>query len=180
MLASRPAVLRGEDKPRDNAERVGFAGLAYDRKHFATATRLWAEELEDDPGIASDLKAGHRYNAACAAALAGSGKAADDPPPDEAARSGSRTQARNWLHADLGLCGKQLGGGTAEARAAVVKALQHWQEDSDLAGIRDALALARLPEAEQKEWQALWAEVEALLKRAQGQTEAKSEGKKQP
>jgi hypothetical protein len=31
----------------------------------------------------------------------------------------------------------------------------------------DAEALARLPEPERNEWQALWAEVEALLKRAQ-------------
>jgi Tfp pilus assembly protein PilF len=38
---------------------------------------------------------------------------------------------------------------------------------SALAGIRDALALARLPKAEQKKWQALWAEVEAVFARAE-------------
>jgi hypothetical protein len=49
-----------------------------------------------------------------------------------------------------------------------VKMLQHWQADSDLAGIRDPEALAKLPEAERKEWQALWAEVDALIAKAEG------------
>ena len=35
-----------------------------------------------------------------------------------------------------------------------------------LAGLPDAEALASLPEAERKEWQALWADVEALIARA--------------
>jgi hypothetical protein len=48
----------------------------------------------------------------------------------------------------------------------VVEALQHWDKDSDLAGIRATQSLAKLPEAERKEWQAIWAEVESLLKRA--------------
>jgi hypothetical protein len=34
---------------------------------------------------------------------------------------------------------------------------------SDLAGIRDAEALAKLPEPERQEWQALWADVDSLL-----------------
>ena len=38
-------------------------------------------------------------------------------------------------------------------------------------GIRDAEALAKLPEAERKAWQSLWADVDALLKQAKtGQT----------
>jgi hypothetical protein len=34
--------------------------------------------------------------------------------------------------------------------------------------VRDPDALARLPEAERAAWQALWADVEALLKKALG------------
>ena len=45
--------------------------------------------------------------------------------------------------------------------------LLHWQNDGDLAGIRDEAALAKLPEAERKEWQGLWGDVKALLERAQ-------------
>ena len=48
-------------------------------------------------------------------------------------------------------------------RALVAKTLGHWKADADLAGVRDADALAKLPEAERAEWQALWDEVDALL-----------------
>ena len=34
----------------------------------------------------------------------------------------------------------------------------HLKECRDLAGFRDATALAKLPEAERKQWQSLWAE----------------------
>jgi hypothetical protein len=37
----------------------------------------------------------------------------------------------------------------------------------DLAGLRDEVALAKLPVDEQKACRALWAEVDALLKKAQ-------------
>ena len=33
-----PAVLKGEDRPADNAERLAFAQMAYDSKHFTAAT----------------------------------------------------------------------------------------------------------------------------------------------
>ena len=46
------------------------------------------------------------------------------------------------------------------------EALSHWREDADLAGVRDADALMKLPDAERQEWQKLWQEVEALLKQA--------------
>ena len=50
--------------------------------------------------------------------------------------------------------------------------LNRWGAGTGAACIRDAIALAELSEPERKEWQAIWAEVEALLKRAQGQTPA--------
>ena len=47
------------------------------------------------------------------------------------------------------------------------KALARWREDPDLAGLRDADALERLPPAERQEWRALWQEVADLLRRAE-------------
>jgi hypothetical protein len=44
--------------------------------------------------------------------------------------------------------------------------LAHWKLDSDLAGVRDQPALARLAEDEQKVWRAFWSEVEAVVARA--------------
>ena len=47
----------------------------------------------------------------------------------------------------------------------VQQTLEHWQADPDLAGVRDADALAKLPEAERRRLAVLWAEVDALLAR---------------
>ncbi len=44
-----PAILRGEDKPADNAERMTFAEIAYGSKHFAAAARLWSEAWRATP-----------------------------------------------------------------------------------------------------------------------------------
>src|SRR5262249_14505894 len=75
-----PAVLGGDDKPKDAAEGIEFADMAYKTKQFGPSARLYAESLRTDPKLAEDMKAGHRYNAACAAALAGAGQGADMPP----------------------------------------------------------------------------------------------------
>jgi hypothetical protein len=158
-----PALLRGEDKPADNAERLDFAKVAYDQKKFAFATRLWAEALASDPKLADDPLAQHRYNAARAAALAAAGQGQNEPPLDVAAKAKLRGQALEWLKAELTVWTKLLESGPPQARPAIVQTLSHWQEDADLAGIRDAAALAQLPAAEQKQWQALWAQVEASL-----------------
>ena len=44
--------------------------------------------------------------------------------------------------------------------------MQHWRNDDDLAGVRGKDALARIPAGERKEWERLWAEVDALIRRA--------------
>jgi hypothetical protein len=45
--------------------------------------------------------------------------------------------------------------------------LAPWRDDPDLAGLRDAGALKRLPPAERQECRALWQEVADLLRRAE-------------
>jgi hypothetical protein len=141
---------------------------AYDAKKFASAARLWAEARETRPKLSDDplTQARYNFNAACAAALAAAGQGQDEPPLDDTAKTKLRRQALDWLRAELTALGKLLAPGTPQVRAAVADDLQHWNQDSDLAGIRTAESLAKLPEAERKEWQALWSEVEALLKRA--------------
>jgi hypothetical protein len=62
-----------------------------------------------------------------------------------------------------------LEGGDEPARKQVViRTLAHWKADSDLAGIRDEAALAKLPEAEREAFRSLWADVEALRVKAGG------------
>jgi len=161
-----PALLRGDDKPADNAERLSFARIAYDQKKFAFATRLWAEALASDPKLGDDRQIQPRYNAARAAALAAASQGKDEPPLDDAAKAKLRRQALDWLRAELTVWTKQLASAPPQARPAIVQTLSHWQKDPDLAGIRVAAALAKLPAEEQKAFTQLWADVAALLKKA--------------
>jgi serine/threonine protein kinase/tetratricopeptide (TPR) repeat protein len=163
-----PAVLRGDDKPKDAAETIGFADLAYTMKRFVPAARLYSESLRADPKVAEDMKAGHRYNAACAAARAVAGQGGDKPPLDEKEKTRWRKQALDWLRADLSHWTKQAENGKREAKALVSQKLQHWKTDSDLAGIRDKAALQSLPEAERAAWRDFWANVNAVRTRADG------------
>ena len=160
------ANVRGEQQPRDNLERLQLAQRAYDKALHAAAAKLWADALDADPKLAEDRQAQHRYNAACAAALAGSGQGKDVPAPDDAAKAKLREQARAWLQAELAVWTKFVESGPPQARPFIVQTLQHWQNDTDLAGIREAKALEALPEAEREPWRALWAGVDALLARA--------------
>jgi hypothetical protein len=77
-----------------------------------------------------------------------------------------RVQALDWLKAELATWARVLDAGGAQARSAVTKNLRHWQADSDLAGVRDRDALAKLPADERRAWEALWEDVDALLKAA--------------
>jgi len=142
--------LSGEDKPKDESEAIGFAesvfGRQSDMPHRPECTRIFAVH----PKVSDDLNSGNRYNAACAAALAGSGKDKEVPPLDDAARVNWRTKAREWLRADLTAWNKRMDG-PAEGREPIATALAHWKVDTDLAAIRDPEALAKLPEAERDE-----------------------------
>jgi serine/threonine-protein kinase len=178
-LADRlPAILRGDDRPADNAERLALAQICYDTKRPAAAVRFWAEALAADPKLGDDRRAGHLYNAACAAALAGSGQGADDPKPDDTARARLRGQALDWLEAELAAWARVLDAGDPQARSVVAQDLRHWQADPDLAGVRDRDALAKLPADERRAWAALWKDVDALLEGAArpGPTVSKPDG----
>jgi hypothetical protein len=59
----------------------------------------------------------------------------------------------------------------------VEAALKHWQRDADLAGVRDAGAVARLPAEERAAWRELWADVAAVLAQARQKTEQERPGR---
>jgi tetratricopeptide (TPR) repeat protein len=169
-LAPRlPALLRGEDQPRDNGERLAFAHMAKDRQHYVVATRLWAEALKADPGCANDFEAAPRYHAACAAALAVADQGADAAPRDDHEQIRLRKQALAWLHAELAWRSHQLDGDSPIDPTAAREALRRWQEDPDLASIRDAAALTPLPAEERNACTQLWVDVAALVKKAEEQ-----------
>jgi tetratricopeptide (TPR) repeat protein len=155
-----PAVLQDQDKPAEAADYVAFAELCSIKKQYAAAVRLYAEAFAAKPQLADDVKAGHRYNAACAAVLAAGGQGTDTVAQDGKERARWRHQGLDWLRADLAAWAK------AADRDLVQRTLQHWHQDSNLAGARDREALAKLPATERQAWTEFWFDVVNLLKKA--------------
>ncbi len=48
--------------------------------------------------------------------------------------------------------------------------MQHWQQDKDFVGVREIVALEKLPTTERDEWRKLWADVADTLDKAQKAT----------
>ena len=168
LEAKLPAILKGETTPRDSAERLALANVCIKTGRYATSARFWDEAFAETPALADDLARGHRYDAACSASLAASGRGKDEPMPDDPAKVRLREQARSWLRADLAAWVKRLDGGDAKDRPVIVQTLDHWKTDGDLVGLRDEAGLAKLPQGEREAFRALWADVEVLRKKAGG------------
>jgi tetratricopeptide (TPR) repeat protein len=99
-----------------------------------------------------------RYNAACAAVLAGTGQGRDAPAAD--GRVALRCQALEWLRADL--TAYRRGFDPGWPRAAIERDMDHWLTDSDLTLVRQPMAIGLLPADERAGWTALWADVRKL------------------
>jgi tetratricopeptide (TPR) repeat protein len=166
LEAKLPAFLKGEFQPRDTTQRLALAQVCQAKKLHHATSRLFAAAFVADPKLADFLPAQHRYHAACAAALAAAGRGKDAAKLDAKQRARLRRQALAWLRADLALYAKLTASGPTAARSFVRQALKHWQQDKDLAGIRDKAALAKLPAEEHSACERLWADVAALLKKA--------------
>ncbi len=158
--------LKGQFQPTTSDERLGLGNWCENKKLHHAATSLYAAAFAADPKPGDDLNAGHRYAAARFASLAAAGLGEDAAKLDNAERTRLRKQALEWLRADLALRTKQLESGKPADRAAVQQTVRGWQKDTDLAGIRDAAALANLSGEEQKACSQLWTDVAALLKKA--------------
>jgi superkiller protein 3 len=163
-----PGFLEGKTTAASPEEWIELAGLCTLKRHNGAAAHCYEEAFAAEPKLAEDLGAAHRYNAAGAAALAGCGKSKDGEKLDEKEKARWRRQALGWLNADLALRAKQLAGGQPADRADVQAKLRYWQSDAAFAGVRGPEALAKLTEAERRDWQKLWNDVADLLKRAEG------------
>jgi superkiller protein 3 len=168
LEAKLPALLKGQFQSTDTEERLALAEVCQAKKLHHAAARLYLDLFAGHPKLADNLQAGHRYNAACSAALAAASQGKDAGKFDDKERARLRQQALDWLHAELAIYTKLTAGGPVNARSFVQQTLKHWQKDTDLAGIRDKEAMAKLPAEEQKACTQLWADVAALLKKAEG------------
>jgi tetratricopeptide (TPR) repeat protein len=163
-LAQRlPAVLRGDHKPKDAAEGLDFALLAYHARQFGLSARLYAESFRVDPELAEDIAVPYRYMAACSASLAAADEGSAEPPLDEPSKARWRQQALAWLKADLAYATKLVQTGLPGVKEEIDQRLRRWKADPDLAGIRDEDALDELQETEARAWRDLWAAVDALI-----------------
>jgi hypothetical protein len=124
------------------------------------------------------LKVQHRYNAACCAALAAAGQGENGAKLDDMERGRLRKQALGWLKDDLALRTKQLESGPPADRAAVQQKMKHWQQDRDLASLRDKAELERLSAEDRAACAKLWADVAALLKKFEDQEQQSAEAGK--
>jgi tetratricopeptide (TPR) repeat protein len=159
-------VLDG-DARAGAGESIVFAQICEKahRMQYAAAARFFAAAFAEQPKLAEDFRAHHRYNAACAAALAGCGQGKDADGLSEKERADLRQQALDWLRADLAAHSAQLTKEPERAGPVVIK-MQHWQADTDLAGVRGD-SQTTLPPDERQAWQQLWADVAKTLARAQ-------------
>jgi serine/threonine protein kinase len=162
-----PAILEGKDNLADNAERLALAQMCFEHKKlYVASVRFYEDSFAADPKLAENPGNGYRYNAACAATLAGCGQGKDADKLDEKERARLRQRALEWLRADLALWAKQADSADPKSREAVQQQLKHWQTDADLAVVRGQDALAKLPAEEQEAWRKLWDDVAVVLKRA--------------
>src|SRR5262249_8088990 len=130
-----------------------------------TAARFYARAFAAGARSVSKPPRPDRFDAACSAALAAAGRTADADGLDDARRAALRQQALGWLKADLKELELKSASDRAKARPAVQAVLRRWQRVADLASVRDAEALARLPEAEARAWRDFWKRVTVQLTR---------------
>ncbi len=134
----------------------------YKEELYTAAARWYDHVFESDPKLAEDLTNGSRYNAACCAALAASGKG-DGKELSESQRSSLRKRALGWLREDLVARASLAEKNSSQDRTNAMWALEYSQSDTDLSGIRDASQITKLPESEQQPLTEFWAEVAEVL-----------------
>ena len=164
-----PAILAGKVKTNDPAELLALAKLCQEpyKRLYAAAAQFYIDAFTAQPRLADDLNTPRRYNAACAAALAGCRQGADADKLEAKERARLRRQALDWLRADLKAYRQLLEKSAGKAGPAIAQRMQHWLKDGDFAGVRGDKGLAKLPEEERFVWRKLWADVAKMLAEAQ-------------
>jgi tetratricopeptide (TPR) repeat protein len=170
ILPNLPAFLEGKYRPQNNDERLALLGVCQFTNRTCAAARLYADAFANDPRLAEDLGASHRFNAARVAALAGCGVGLDGAKLTTAERAPWRRHVRDWLRADLAASGKLLETKTGASRDLARKTLANWKSEPGLTGLRDSTAMDAIAQDERNEWLALWQAVEDVLTRARGAT----------
>jgi Flp pilus assembly protein TadD len=162
LLARLPEVAAGHAAltPAEAAELAELCRRPGVRRY---APAVWLYQERPGPVVVPAAATGARswYNPACAAALVAAGKDADLTRVGVEEWGYYTGQAHGWLKKDLATLAAQAK--APATRDAVRRMLEHWKKDRDLAAVRDPEWLAAMPVSDRKRWEALWAEVDALL-----------------
>jgi Flp pilus assembly protein TadD len=168
MRPRLPALVRGDERLAEG-EAIEFAWLCQEpfERRYALAARFFAAAFSAQPGLADTRQPRFRYAAARAACRAACGQGADAATLNEQDRSRLRSQALNWLQADLAWSLRELTAARQPRQVLdVLQVLQLWPKDSALEGVREPQALAQLPQQEGEDWQKLWRETQNVLELA--------------
>ncbi|MHC4938997.1 MAG: protein kinase domain-containing protein [Planctomycetota bacterium] len=156
LVDQLPDIRAGKKQPDSAQDAIDLSMVLYLKKRHVEALRFSLDAFEREPGLIDDLAESHRHNAACMAALAGTGQGVDAADADESQRKAWRARALAWKRADLQAYRRG-------ERQPLVDNLTHWQQDPDLAFVREHEHLARLPKPEAEQWHAFWRDVQAAL-----------------
>jgi len=169
QLATRAdALLAGEIEPASPRERVLFATLCYEWSDSPRATREFAAAFAADPRLADEPSCYERgrwrwraiYAHACMhAGMAGS-RCAEALGEEEARALRARSLAA--FREEVAALERKLETSTAPEVVDTLAAFRAW-----CGPVRYGDRLARLPEAEQRDWAAYWKDVDRLWRRAQ-------------
>jgi serine/threonine-protein kinase len=161
-----PAILAGKELPGDAATQLALANWCFKYKRLtAKAASFYSTALGADPNLTSDLETANRFNAACAAALAGCGVGTDAASLGEQQRAALRRQALEWLTAEHKAWSEHHLAAKPGDRTRMATTVRTWLSNEDLARVRDERWLAALPPDERRDWQALWSQVGELAAR---------------
>ncbi len=153
----------GKKQPADATmgSAVGMVCLATER--WSSAAKFY-EAVVQDPELDAAKKPFELYNAACAAARAGTEptRGNDMERPDDDARKVWRGKALAWLRMSLKHWTTQVK--NPEMAAVARGNLLSWLLDPDLARVRDGDHLEELDPAERKAFEALWIDVATAVK----------------
>jgi serine/threonine-protein kinase len=185
ILPNLSAFLDGSYQPADNTEQLALVGTCQSLGRNYAAARFFADAIARDPeliaGLVSscrsraargednqrvvELATECRYPAGRSAALAGCGLGNDAAAISIEERARWLEQSRKWLRDDLAMWSDALNSGSLPTQILVRKLMTRWQNDPDLAGVRELSAIHKLPADEQAEWLALWKNVADMLDR---------------
>jgi hypothetical protein len=152
-------VLRGDLRARDNEDRLELIRHCDLYRWAGGAAKLYEEALAADPNLGPIRGELPCWQAARHAVLAGTGASEDDPPLDDAEKTRLRWRALDWMREEMNARAAQLASGRPEARRRAADFFGRYQNDPNMAGVRDPEAIDALLPDEREAWRAFWREV---------------------